>query len=293
MTTERTPIVTAPRDSDQLRAVQRATRYALAELDRVCEELGLRYVVYGGTAIGAVRHGGFIPWDDDVDVCMPRSDYERFLSEGPTILHDGFVLIASETDPAYPKSFGILGLAGSEFTPRVAKNRPYTMPIGVDLFPLDPIPEDDALYVKQARRTWLWGRMLFLHGTATPDVSLPVPLNVAASAIMHGVHTALHLLRVKPRFLVEKWEAAARMYEGSSSRLLGDYSTRDPKRWSASIDELFPARRVAFDDITVLLPADYDAVLTRGYGDYMRLPPEDERVNHDPARVVLGPNYPG
>ena len=114
--------MTAPRDSDQLRAVQKATRYALAELDRVCEELGLRYVVYGGTAIGAVRHGGFIPWDDDVDVCMPRSDYERLLSEGPTILHDGFVLIASETDPAYPKSFGILGLAGSEFTPTCSRS---------------------------------------------------------------------------------------------------------------------------------------------------------------------------
>lgn len=284
----------APGDFDQSRAVQRATRHALAELDRVCEELGLRYVVYGGTAIGAVRHGGFIPWDDDADVCMPRPDYERLMSEGPAILDDGFVIIASETDPAYPKSFGILGLAGSEFAPRVAKNRPYTMPIGVDVFPLDPIPEDDALlYAKQSRRTWLWGRLLFLHGSATPDVSLPFPLNVAASAIMHGVHAALHLVRVTPRFLVKKWERAARMYEGSNSRLLGDFSTQDPKRWSASIDELFPARRVPFDDITVLLSRDYNAVLRRGYGDYMQLPPEDERVNHDPARVVLGPNYPG
>lgn len=269
-------------------AVQRATTYVLAELDRVCTELGIRYVVYGGTAIGAVRHKGFIPWDDDVDVCLPRPDYDRLLAEAPAILGPEFEILASETDPDFPKTFGLLGLKGTEFVPGVAKNREYVLPIGVDLFPLDPIPADDKDFASQSRATWIWGRLLFLLGTPTPEFSMPGPLKPFAQGIMHLTHWTLRGARVKPRTLVRKWESAARRFEGSGSRLLGDYSTQEPKRWSASLDELFPAVRVPFENITVMLPRDYDAILTRGYGEYQALPPEDERVNHAPVRISFG-----
>ena len=73
-------------DPATLAAIQRVTKRCLAEIDRVCALLDLRYVAYGGTAIGAVRHQGFIPWDDDGDVCMPREDYERFIAEAPALL---------------------------------------------------------------------------------------------------------------------------------------------------------------------------------------------------------------
>ena len=73
---------------------------------------------------------------------------------------------------------------------------------------------------------------------------------------------------------------------------MGDFSTQDPGRWSASLEELFPARRVPFEDITVMTAHDDDAILRRGYGDYMQLPPEEERVNHQASTVVLGPNAP-
>ena len=90
----------------------------------------------------------------------------------------------------------------------------------------------------------------------------------------------------------ERWERAARRYEGSGSRILGDFSMQDPARWSASLDELFPAQRVPFEDITVMTARDFDAVLTRHYGDYMQPPPEDQRANHQASTVVLGPNAP-
>ena len=77
-------------DPATLAAIQRVTRRCLAEIDRVCDLLGVRYVAYGGTAIGAVRHRGFIPWDDDIDVMMTRADYERFLAEAPALLDERF-----------------------------------------------------------------------------------------------------------------------------------------------------------------------------------------------------------
>lgn len=103
-------------DPELLNKIHAALIMILRELDAACEQLGISYVVCGGTAIGAARHKGFIPWDDDVDVYMPRGDYERFLAEAPAILPPEFEVLSSRSHPDYPKTFGILGLVGSTFT---------------------------------------------------------------------------------------------------------------------------------------------------------------------------------
>ena len=275
-------------DPDLLARIQRATTSVLAELDRVCGELGTRYTVYGGTAIGAARHQGFIPWDDDVDVCMPRPDYERFLREAPRVMGEDFVVMSQHSHRDYPKTFAVMGLVGTEFVPSAAQGRDFPIPIGVDVFPLDRMPQDRHLYTAQNRRTWVWGRLLFLLGSAHPETGLSGPVGTVASGIFHTTHWGLQALRVTPRTLYRRWERAARQYEASSSPLLGDYSTQDPRRWSAHQDELFPSIRVPFGEIMVEAPRDHDAILTRGYGDYMTLPPENERVNHTPIKVDFG-----
>ncbi|MBF0696687.1 LicD family protein [Actinomyces bowdenii] len=276
-------------DPEILRKVQRATTMVLAELHRVCAELGIQYAVYGGTAIGAVRHQGFIPWDDDADVCMAREDYERFLAQAPAHLRPGFRLLDPRTVPDYPQTFAVLGLEGTEFVSQAARRRPFVMPLGVDVFPLDTAPRDAAAFRRQCRGTWLWGRLLFLRGTPSPAVSLPTPARQAARAVMHTVHWGLRALHVTPAALQRRWERTARRFEGQDSPVLADHSTRDPAHWAVERDELFPAVIVPFEDIEVNLPRAYDAVLRRGYGDYMELPPPEQRVNHQPFRIAFGP----
>lgn len=279
-------------DDATLGRIQRSMTYALGEFDRVCTKLGLRYVAYGGTAIGAVRHQGFIPWDDDVDIAMPREDYDEFFAQAPAILGPEFTLIDARTDPRYPKTFGVLGLVDSEFIPGLAARREYPMPLGIDLFPLDPLPSQPQDFKRQSRESWLWGRLLYLLGTPNAIVPLPTPAKQLAELAMLAIHKSLKLAGVKPSGLIQRWERVARRFEHNGSSRLGDFSTQDPLRWSARIEELFPAQRVPFDDITVMIPRNYDAVLTRGYGDYMTIPPESERVNHEAASVVFGPNAP-
>ena len=275
-------------DPALLAKVQRATTHVLKELDRVCGELGIPYAVYGGTAIGAVRHRGFIPWDDDIDVCMTRADYERFLTEAPEAVGADFVIMSQRSHADYPKTFAVMGLEGTRFVPAAATDRPFPVPVGVDVFPLDRMPVDYRRYRRQSMRTWVWGRLLFLHGSATPETGLTGALGAGAGAVFHGVHCGLHLARVSPAQIYRRWERAARLHEDSDSPLVGDYATQDPRRWSARISEIFPTVRVPFEDIMVELPGDYDAVLTRGYGDYMTLPPMEERVNHRPVEVDFG-----
>ena len=286
-------------DPATLAAIQRVTKRCLAEIDRVCTLLDIRYVAYGGTAIGAVRHQGFIPWDDDGDVCMPRPDYERFIAEAPAVLRDEFFIASPASHSDFPISFGVLGLKGSEFISKVAKDRPFRMPIGVDLFVLDEIAEDPARFRAQLRGTWLWARLMFLRSIPTPPTGLPTPARQLAAAAMACAHWGMRALSVNEASLYRRWLRAALkgrdnpVKAADGTTLYGDFSTRDPRLWSASEAELFPGRSVPFDDITVRIPAAYDVVLTRGYGDYMRIPDPSDRVTHEPYRIVFGPNDPG
>lgn len=278
-------------DAHTLKQIQECGRYVMAEFDRICTELGLRYVVYGGSAIGAIRHQGFIPWDDDVDVCMPREDYDVLLERAPQILADQFILLDYKNTPEYPKTFGLLGLRGSEFIPKVAAKRKFKVPIGVDIFPLDRLATDGRQLAAQTRRTWIWGRLLYIYGTPTANLAGPAVVQAALKAALHIIHGTLHLLRVKPSYLAKKWEQAARRCDNTDGAY-GDFSTRDPRRWSATAQELFPAKRMPFDDISVMVARQHDVVLRRHFGDYMAIPPKADQVNHEAALVKFGPYFP-
>ena len=92
-------------DPELLARIQRLLRKILGDLDAACRELGIAYSVYGGTMIGAIRPQGFIPWDDDVEVLMTRSDYERFLAEAPAVMGSAYRFDNTRTLPDYPYMF--------------------------------------------------------------------------------------------------------------------------------------------------------------------------------------------
>ena len=102
---------------EELKKVQELSTKLLGEFDRVCRKLDIPYVVWAGTALGAVRHHGFIPWDDDVDVAMVRSDYERFIREAPAVVSDEFEIVNMRTEPNV-RLYGYLSNAeGNHFHP--------------------------------------------------------------------------------------------------------------------------------------------------------------------------------
>lgn len=280
------------KDHEQLRHIQAATTRVLGEIDRVCAYLHIPYVVYGGTAIGAVRHHGFIPWDDDADVCMTRNDYERFLAEAPTVLNPAYALECTRTNDEFPVPFAVCTLVGTRFVSEVAKNRLYQMPIGVDVFPLDNMPDSQMKFKIQSLQTWFWGRLMYLRGTPIATIDMPSPLRDVVLAIAKLVHYALKVLRVSPGALQRHWERSARRFDGTATSWLADYSTRSPRHWAVREDELYPPIEVPFGDVTVKLPRQFDRILTRQYGDYSKLPPVTQRWNHGAFLVDFGPSEP-
>ncbi len=134
----------------------------LQETDRSVRGHGLRYYLEGGTLLGAVRHGGFIPWDDDADISMPRPDYEEFIRHANEWLPPHFRLRCHLNDPDFP--FYFAKIEDIRTTIVEGPTRPYTGGIFIDVFPIDGIPEDrkvrDRLYRRFRRQCKL---LHFLH----------------------------------------------------------------------------------------------------------------------------------
>ncbi|MDC4232642.1 LicD family protein [Actinomyces sp. B33] len=277
-------------DQDLLDRVHALLKTILEEFDRVCRRLGTPYTVYGGTAIGAVRHRGFIPWDDDIDVLMTRAHYERFLAEAPALLDERFRLDNTRTRDDFPFMFTKMVLKDTLLIPEADRDSAYRMPFFMDILPVDTVPDDPRAFASMSRRSWLWGRLLFLVGTPRPYL---IGITGAKRALIYTATTAAHwgmrLLRVTPRKLQSRWEAVVRRYEDAPTGVMADFTMRDPQNWIVTDDELFPTRDVPFEDITVMLPNEYDALLRRGYGDYMELPPADQRRNHRAHVIDFGP----
>ena len=275
-------------DPAVLQAVQVAQTKILKEFDRLCRELDIPYAIYGGTAIGAVRHGGFIPWDDDTDVCLMRADYERFLTEAPALMGEEFGLNNLRLMDDFPYMYTKMVLVGTKFVHEWAKDASYQLPLSLDVFPLDELPPTRREFQKQSRETWFWGRLLFLHGTPRPYLEVTGVLRPIIFAATTVIHKALHVLGIKQKWIQKQWDKSARRFEGSGSPAMSDFTMMDPFTWVVTKEDLFPALDVPFENLTVALPKEYDKVLTRGYGTYMELPPPEKRKNHQPFLVELG-----
>lgn len=241
----------------------------------VCERLGLRYFVIGGTLIGAVRHQGFIPWDDDIDVAMPRVDYERFLQRAQALMPEYYFLQTFETDPAYPANFAKIRDSRTTFIETSVSKLDINHGVYIDIFPLDYYPENSW------KRVWLEFRKKVLTVRVAAQFYLP----------NEKLHFIKNLVRGVSKIFCPSAAVAVRRREWlftnvKKNGLLCNYGGA----WGNK--EIFPASWFSdvcvmhYEDLVVYGPKDYDKILKHVYGDYMQLPPEEERVGHHYALVV-------
>lgn len=242
---------------------QAALLRLLQEFDRVCKQLNIPYVLFAGTLLGAVRHEGFIPWDDDLDVLMLREDYNRLLAEAPRVLNTDTFFLQKEFSDHWPLFFSKLRLNGTtcleKFHP---KDSQMHQGIYIDIFPCD-----------HARRTKIGRRMQFAASKVVIAKALDRRGYDTDSTAKKVMMALCRLLPQKP-FLravqrgrgdgdtVHTFLAGARKYDKNVI----------PRRFLTQRCE------VTFEGGSYPAPADYDACLRMLYGDYMQLPPPEERV---------------
>lgn len=252
------------------------------EVKRVCEELNITYFIMGGTALGAVRHGGFIPWDDDFDIGMERKHYDLFLRQAGSLLKPGLFLQTYQTEPHSPFYFAKVRKDGTEFIERYCRMLPIHPGIYIDIFPYDAIPDEEGerrRYYKEGRRRLNWYIAKEVTGISTNPGKWR---RLALESIRSIMHVAM--LPVPKQKLFCWVDGYLQKYRHQETKLIGYAGL--PGIQLPRKDVEIPGQ-ILFEGVMVSCPAHIRQYLASHYGNYQELPPEGKRGGHDVYRMSL------
>lgn len=262
-----------------LRELQLTEAEMLSQIKRICEKYGLTYYLVYGTLLGAVRHQGFIPWDDDIDIGMLREDYEKFLKIAPQCLKKGYTLQHFSTDKNTPTYFAKIRKDGTQFVEYSNKSLDIHHGIFVDIFPYDKVPNEKGKQKKHWNKIRRQNIPYQSKVTCTP--LNPLFGNPIKAFLLRILFTLFHilLLPVKRKVFFDLLDNTIKAYNHTSSTLV---TSIGQLQGVADVSSLFPVKKHSFENITVNIPADAHGILTNEFGDYMQLPPEDKQLSHAP-----------
>ena len=268
----------------QVDCIQKADLILLQEMDRVCKELGVGYFVCGGTMLGYMRHEGFIPWDDDVDVAMLRSDYDRFCKEAGPYLKEKFFLQTRETDPHIPYLFSKLRLDDTEYITEYNQDRDFHKGICLDIFPFDFLPdrpENCQPFIEEVLALSAAHNVIANHQYAL-DPSELTPRNADEKRYLKEQTASLkkYWSMDLAKSQAEYIKAATRYNADAKEQGLTMVASFIPDFTYIDLNDLLPYQRGMFSGVEVSVPKRPDVFLTMQYGDFMKLPPKHQQVAH-------------
>ena len=245
----------------------------LKQIDAVCIDNNIDYFITGGTLLGAVRHNGYIPWDDDIDIAMPRKDYDRFLTLFESYGFDKYGIVSIKSTKGYYLPYAKVIHKDTVLYESVS----HGIPIGVfvDVFPLDAMPQNRTQALAFFNKISRYRRILTLKNLVWSRNRA-----IYKNLVIEIGHLLLFLY---PRvFLLKQIDRLSRLYEADElsqyvcTVVSATYGYKEiiERNW------FYPLTRHAFEHLTINIPFNYDALLTNLYGDYLCLPPIEKRVTH-------------
>lgn len=270
-------------DISNLRKLQLTEQKILDIFVDICTKNHLRHYLLGGSLLGAIRHGGFIPWDDDVDVCMPRKDYDIFLELADRELSEPYYLACSEHNPEYRYCFA--RIANREVKIKnCSANIPRIEDAWIDIIPMDGMPEGGLSLVihKFKLKYWRAANQLAQYDELVDQKRKRGMLESLAVKvagwkifrnIFHYPNCIRHIQNELKKYAYDDYDTVINYMAAYG------FEETFPKRWFQE------GASYHFEDKDYVGPIDYDAVLKQIYGEYMELPPEDQRNKHN-AEIV-------
>ena len=269
-------------DDKILRQLQLTQLEILKVFDRFCREHDLKYSLYAGSMLGMIRHKGFIPWDDDLDVCMSRAEYDRFIQLWAQEPPQGYILQNKENSPGFWQSFTKIRKDHTTFLQEEREAGKYHTGIFLDVFPLDRMPDG-----KWDRMIFKWHCMQYQLLTRGFVPSKAGKLMQLGSAVILSCTPAKKRERVRRRVLKKITQ-----YNKNNNLEIAAIETMASLRKPFAADMLDNYVELPFEDGTFMCFAGWDDHLRRKFGDYMQLPPEEEREwRHHPIVIDFERNY--
>ncbi len=239
----------------------------LIRIDDICRKNGLKYAIFAGTLLGAVRHGGFIPWDDDIDIVMMREDYDKLAKIINENSQYNLNFIRPEERPDTIYAFGKV----CDTRTKVVENGCVNIDdygAFVDVFPMDYLPDDENLRLKLKKKHLRQMRTIYASSIKKPQK-------------VNGFLKQCYkwMLFVYARFVCRK-----RLVKRLNSQMASLNSVKTARVgviWSKTwftVDEIENLSEIQFEGHSVYAPKDVHGYLTRDFGDYMKLPPEKDRI---------------
>lgn len=268
---------------NQVRKLQLLELKIAEEIKRICEKNNIKYFLMWGSLLGAVRHGGFIPWDDDMDFGMLREDYDRFIEVCKTDLDKRFFIQTWDTDPEYPFAYAKIRLVETHFIENFSQSSKMNNGIFVDVFPFDNVPHSAFAKCVQGIKYYACTRILWIKkgmGKSMQNesfikrmkynvfllVSKPFPYKIVKKRFKQ---IQIRYNKTKEENIVPAWNAYRKMIIR--------------REWAENLEHIqfettkFPAFKKKED------------FLTYTYGDYMTPPPIEKRNGHEAVFVDFGP----
>ena len=251
----------------------------LSEFQGICQRNGLTYYAIGGTAIGAVRHQGIIPWDDDIDVGMPRPDFDRFLEICQTTDLGNYELVTAETHPGYNLPFPKFCNRSTTLIER--KDVPCVIGLFIDVFPIDSTSDDTRKVQTLVRR---YRKLMNRHEAVCTHSTFGEYIRLLASPHEWGrfVYKTFGFFFRRPmkRYFLRRMDAICHQYPYGSTNHVINYGGSYGMRELFDRSLLDGTVTMPFENITIELMSGYDKYLRGIYGEYMQFPPEEERIAH-------------
>jgi len=248
----------------ELQQAQNVLLRMLKIFHHICEENDLTYFLDSGTLLGAMRHKGFIPWDDDIDVAMPREDYDRFIEIAKDVLPDELFFQSKQTDPQFKRNLvKIVDRRSTVMAPRhVERNVEWHMGIFLDIFPMD--------YTNHPKVARFFLNFFYYN----------IKNKYKRTIVKVLRHLFVGIIRKKNVFKLAKKFFSIGQKVNKKYMFHGFELKYNFKNSFYTVEEVFPLTKCQFEDYEFYIPKESDILLTKVYGDYMKMPPKEMQRFH-------------
>ena len=249
----------------------------LSDVADFCDKHNLLYYLAYGTLIGAVRHKGYIPWDDDIDIQMPRDDYEKLISIFNDKSESPYLKLLSPYDRDSKHTFvKIVNTNTVKIESGIEYKANNYAGIDIDIFPLDGQPDDDKEFIREFKRKKVlyWGHYFAMSNSKDGRFRRRIAVNLFRWCRLINKNLFIKKYNDTYPYVTSK-------YVGCTASLYNSINNRHLKKH-------YEQRvKMRFEDKEFWAPKGYDAILTDMYGDYMKLPPEEAQVTHHGNKCYL------